>query len=89
MADNRYKATLTLDVYYEDLKGIMNKHNKSQLANDLLDIVNFAIKNGYLLSKVKNIETSEWHSMVTIPTTEFVEELPESITRWDLRENNV
>ena len=81
MANNRYKMTLTIDLYYDDPKEKIDKFYKNRLANDLLEVVNYTIKKEYP-------EASEWHSMVTIPTSEFVEELPESITRWDLREDN-
>jgi len=80
MTDKIYKVQLLVDVYYIDPNNIIesNSDNKDaihSMQDAVLNIVDHAEDQG-LLQPNSEIELMTWHSVVSDPTTKFLDELP-------------
>ena len=80
MTEKIYKVQLLVDVYYKDPSGIVEKVEDdnnvvSMMQDTVLNIVDHAEDEG-LLQPDCGLELMTWHSVVSDPTTNFVDELP-------------
>jgi len=80
MTEKIYKVQLLVDVYYKDPSGIVepNEDDNNAMASmqdTVLNIVDHAEDEG-LLQPDCGLELMTWHSVVSDPTTNFVDELP-------------
>ncbi len=80
MTEKIYKVQLLVDVYYKDPSGIVEKVKDGNdivdmMQNTVLNIVDHAEDEG-LLQPDCGLELMTWHSVVSDPTTNFVDELP-------------
>ena len=81
MTDKIYKVQLLVDVYFRDPNNIveLEKDNNNAVASmqdAVLNIVDYAEEEGLLQPACEELELMTWHSVVSDPTANFVDELP-------------
>ena len=72
--ENIIRVRLLVDVYYEDPHNLIEQ-GKDDLSETVLNIVDYADEEG-LLHPDYNIKLVSWHSVVSEPTTDFIDDLP-------------
>tara|TARA_Y100000310_G_scaffold337052_1_gene423133 strand:+ start:2299 stop:2586 length:288 start_codon:yes stop_codon:yes gene_type:complete len=76
---NRFKVSLLVDVYYEDTQNVMENDKDeicAEIRESLLDMVEISDEQG-LLELESGLKITGWHSVVSDPTTEFIDDLPQ------------
>ena len=80
MKEKVYKVQLLVDVYYRDPQNIVQldqdtNNAVASMQEAVLNIVDYAEEEG-LLQPDSAVKLMTWHSVVSDPTTNFIDELP-------------